>query len=258
VAGSGSTAANQMNKKEVSKMTFNKIIFMSATLLGVSTVNAAVINEAAFIGTEYLETFNAPTVDGTQSTSTSINVPKIDFSTFSYEPMTISVPNTPNLYGYFGFDLTNCCDSLFDNYASASLNGALRIWNDDAVITIDLPDVLDLITLDRGVNRVGGLLSSAGDPSSQWLVTTYDSLFNEIESATFFQPAIDDAVFFGFESETDIARITIDKTAGVALNYIFLDDIRFESVNTVPVPSAVWLFGSGLLGLIGVARREKA
>jgi hypothetical protein len=33
-----------------------------------------------------------------------------------------------------------------------------------------------------------------------------------------------------------------------------------ESVNpaVVPVPAAVWLFGSGLLGLVGVARRKKA
>ncbi len=29
-------------------------------------------------------------------------------------------------------------------------------------------------------------------------------------------------------------------------------------VTTVPVPAAVWLFGSGLLGLVGVARRKKA
>lgn len=28
------------------------------------------------------------------------------------------------------------------------------------------------------------------------------------------------------------------------------------SASTVPVPSAVWLFGSGLIGLIGVARRK--
>lgn len=28
-------------------------------------------------------------------------------------------------------------------------------------------------------------------------------------------------------------------------------------VNSVPVPAAVWLFGSGLLGLIGIARRKK-
>lgn len=30
------------------------------------------------------------------------------------------------------------------------------------------------------------------------------------------------------------------------------------SVNPVPVPAAVWLFGSGLAGLIGVSRRKKA
>ena len=29
-------------------------------------------------------------------------------------------------------------------------------------------------------------------------------------------------------------------------------------VSTVPVPAAVWLFGSGLIGLIGFARRKKA
>ena len=29
-------------------------------------------------------------------------------------------------------------------------------------------------------------------------------------------------------------------------------------VSTVPIPAAVWLFGSGLLGLVGVARRKKS
>ena len=28
--------------------------------------------------------------------------------------------------------------------------------------------------------------------------------------------------------------------------------------SVVPVPAAVWLFGSGLLGLVGVAMRKKA
>ena len=39
------------------------------------------------------------------------------------------------------------------------------------------------------------------------------------------------------------------------------DNLKYElyltgTVSTVPVPAAVWLFGSGLLGLIGVARRK--
>ena len=29
-------------------------------------------------------------------------------------------------------------------------------------------------------------------------------------------------------------------------------------VNVVPIPAAAWLFGSGLIGLIGIARRKKA
>ena len=33
---------------------------------------------------------------------------------------------------------------------------------------------------------------------------------------------------------------------------------NFDFVAPVPVPAAVWLFGSGLLGLVGVARRKKS
>ena len=37
-----------------------------------------------------------------------------------------------------------------------------------------------------------------------------------------------------------------------------LPSFTVSAVPTVPVPAAAWLFGSGLLGLIGVARRKKA
>jgi hypothetical protein len=35
------------------------------------------------------------------------------------------------------------------------------------------------------------------------------------------------------------------------------DYVSFDLVSEVPVPAAVWLFGSGLLCLVGVARRKK-
>ena len=41
-------------------------------------------------------------------------------------------------------------------------------------------------------------------------------------------------------------------------NTVLLDPILTPGiVDTVPIPAAVWLFGSGLIGLIGVARRKK-
>ena len=38
---------------------------------------------------------------------------------------------------------------------------------------------------------------------------------------------------------------------------VLIDDL-YLGVSAVPVPAAVWLFGSGLLGLVGVARRRKS
>ena len=39
----------------------------------------------------------------------------------------------------------------------------------------------------------------------------------------------------------------------------YFDNVTITTdVSAVPVPAAVWLFGSGLLGLVGVARRKKA
>ena len=37
-----------------------------------------------------------------------------------------------------------------------------------------------------------------------------------------------------------------------------LVEIDVQVVSAVPIPAAAWLFGSGLLGLIGIAKRKKA
>ena len=39
---------------------------------------------------------------------------------------------------------------------------------------------------------------------------------------------------------------------------IFAWAVQSGDVSAVPIPSAVWLFGSGLIGLVGLARRKKA
>ena len=49
----------------------------------------------------------------------------------------------------------------------------------------------------------------------------------------------------------DIAYVTWHDSGGLV-------QLANISYNTVPIPASVWLFGSGLLGLIGIARRKKA
>ena len=49
------------------------------------------------------------------------------------------------------------------------------------------------------------------------------------------------------------ARSTLSSDTTLTISYVYEDQ-----VSTVPVPAAVWLFGSGLIGLVGFARRKKA
>lgn len=55
------------------------------------------------------------------------------------------------------------------------------------------------------------------------------------------------------------------RSAGLSESVVFLDDDSgavlsgvIGSSSVVPVPGAIWLFGSGLIGLLGFARRKKA
>ena len=68
--------------------------------------------------------------------------------------------------------------------------------------------------------------------------------------------AIWDQYSFSFNSGTTSGQVPlsiIDTTRAFGGDDFALDDI---SLTAVPVPPAVWLFGSGLLGLIGVSKRK--
>ena len=67
-----------------------------------------------------------------------------------------------------------------------------------------------------------------------------------------------DSSLGGFQSDIyDSGRVvvfTADPLSGITGQGAFI----FSAASVVPVPAAMWLFGSGLIGLIGVARRKKS
>lgn len=67
---------------------------------------------------------------------------------------------------------------------------------------------------------------------------------------------------YDFSTPTSPQVASLGNTAGVynfTLNYAawnsFPEVLKAPGVNPVPIPAAIWIFGSGLLGLIGIRRR---
>jgi hypothetical protein len=67
--------------------------------------------------------------------------------------------------------------------------------------------------------------------------------------------------FFGFPTREN-APESIDSTIGILISFSLTagDSASFTSnfdVTPVPLPPALWLFGTGLLGLLGISKRKK-
>lgn len=72
---------------------------------------------------------------------------------------------------------------------------------------------------------------------------------------TIWEPSNNTGIFTG--------TIIATNTGGLVFNFLspYVGRAEFDSVSVaavIPIPPAAWLFGSGLLGLIGISRRKKA
>ena len=99
--------------------------------------------------------------------------------------------------------------------------------------------IFDLISVDI-------LHSDAGDPI----------LFNGYRNSILVSTQTINALDYGFLSLSGFTGLD-EVTIGVTGTFV---DPDFDNLTyqVVPIPAAVWLFGSGLLGLIGISRRKKA
>ena len=102
----------------------------------------------------------------------------------------------------------------------------------------------------RYLDGIGNILGSTGNVFFQADINP--NTWTNITNSSITVPVGTTAAFLEFSQ--GIGPINgVDLLAGSVL----IDDVVLNA-NVVPVPAAVWLFGSGLLGLVGVARRKKA
>lgn len=146
--------------------------------------------------------------------------------------------------------------SLFWDPTILTLNETASGYSADVTNVIASQDPTDSGILFDTVNAVAGSLTISFDLCTLTACDTL-SIFN-----------IYDLVFDAVNPGTSPVDVGISLFADVWWDSIGLDPLSDAdqptlldatvTVGAVPVPSALWLFGSGLIGLVGIARRCKS
>ena len=106
-------------------------------------------------------------------------------------------------------------------------------------------------TFDTSITSFGFDLNPNPGRVEGW---TIDFTTNGSGGGTFNLPVADITEFRGFVFDTAFTSFTLTSSANDPP--WGLDNLA--AVSPVPVPAAVWLFGSGLIGLFGIAKRKRA
>jgi len=233
----------------------------------------------------YMSTYNTVTGDWSHitksgfSTVNNVSYGGIDIfgSTVFATDMATADPGTPK--GVISFDIrtgaaTRFAEATEPEDLTIGLDGLLYTLNRDVAISYD-PNTFALlgsINIGSGDNR-----SIAVDENGDIFVARWDGDINHFDMdgnlLNSISPGCD---WIGFDTQCEFIDIDISLGGQLALGTrfgeILLTDTSLNNVTTfdvgssetfvdfspVPVPAAVWLFGSGVMGLIGIARRKKS
>ncbi len=175
----------------------------------------------------------------------------------------VALPSDPGFSTVIGFDSLADDTDVFDQYVplGVKFRDALSTFASASTDTNSSPgdttneefrsprnalEAEDVFVLfETPALQVGGYVRNE-DHTNNVTLTAYGSDLSVLGSVTI-APG-DVFLFLGGEDNTPIAAISFTG------DDFFLDDVGF---NVVPVPAALWLFGSGLLGLVGLARKRK-
>ncbi len=142
----------------------------------------------------------------------------------------------------------------------ATLYSAISV-NDSYIYNFDLGNVNEAGTssLDVRLGGWNGLVPSSGPYMSGDVIVngvavgTFD-IYNAYYSTSFPTDTYNTTSFL----QDGINTFEFSPTfVAPDYNEYAISDFSLSYVSAVPVPAAAWLFGSGLLGLVGVAHRKK-
>ncbi len=168
----------------------------------------------------------------------------------------------PSAFGPASVQGTTVSSGSFAAYLPCSVEAACDQVIKNANIGIGVVNPFDTVTVSFDLNNT----AAAGG-------VAFIELFSELGGGGTSKSEIllaNGAGTNGWESFMFTAVLGDDVSGGISLQLkaacgpvpgctseAYFDNVSV-TVEAVPVPAAVWLFGSGLLGLVGVARRKKA
>ena len=144
--------------------------------------------------------------------------------------------------GDAGFNLTNTSLSIEATAFTIVTNGA----------PIDIPDTTFTLTSATGsFNPVAGVGTFSGTISVGSLLSASFSNIQVFSLGAGFYTYAGDVTYTGGDLQGNLTSGRIEGSAvGASVA------AKLGPVSAVPVPAAAWLFGTGLIGLVGIARRK--
>ena len=130
------------------------------------------------------------------------------------------------------------------------------LFNYDDALTVDKSNIINLSSdwkFSEGKNAGGGFgkydIKLSGKGSSR------------TETLSFTISGVEGDTIYSYAMISSLNPEAQEYFAMHIAGFDYIDGVtsaKFAGSTVVPVPASVWLFGSGLLGLVGIARRKKA
>ena len=189
------------------------------------------------------------TIIGISAATCNVNAATIQGSSFITASTSIA-PCAISICGGFGTDINQIADGDSSNFNGfAGEDGVIGIINLDLIGNFNL----NSFTLwnDLNVNREG---------VETFMLHFFDASGNLIQStstliAPVSQPAPETYTFATVQNVSMVELETLTLLTGGTGSRIEIREVAFDG-SPVPLPISLWLFASGLLGLVGLARRK--